>query len=150
MTGAVLVVPDGRLPIPPGPGWLVTPSYVGHAVAPRPTPFEVPQHPYLAAGARSSMHDDGWASDSYPGPGPLGRDPQVETAWYGIEECATLAFDRHGRLVALCGDVHGPVLHVLGRDMVPLATHRLPDRPKVPGRQAVGEPLRRRLLLPRP
>ena len=133
VTGAVLVVPDGRLPIPPGPGWLVTPSYVGHAVAPRPTPFVVPQHPYLAAGARSSMHDDGWASDSYPGPGPLGHDPHVETAWYGVEECATLAFDRHGRLVALCGDIHGPVLHVLGRDMVPLATHRLPDRPKVPG-----------------
>ena len=35
--------------------------------------------------------------------------------------------------MALCGDLHGPVLHVLSRDMVPLATHRLPDRPKVPG-----------------
>ena len=82
------------------------------------------------------MHDDGWASDSYAGPGPLGRDPQVDTAWYGLEECATLAFDRHERLVALCGDLRGPILHVLDRDMQPLATRRLPDRPDVEGKRA--------------
>ena len=84
-----------------------------------------------------------------PGPGPLGRDPEVDTAWYGLEECATLAFDQHERLVALCGDLRGPMLHVLDRDMHPLATKRLPDRPDVEGKQAVGEPLRRCLLLPR-
>ena len=55
--------------------------------------MEVPQHPGLAPNGRSSMHDDGWASDAYAGPGPLGRDPEVDTAWYGLEECATLAFD---------------------------------------------------------
>jgi hypothetical protein len=82
------------------------------------------------------MHADGWASDSYAGPGPLGHDPDVDTAWYGLEECATLAFDRHDRLVALCGDLRGPTLHVLDRDMRPLATRKLPDRPDVEGKHA--------------
>ena len=128
-------LPDGRLPIPPGPGALVTPSYTGHAGHAPTRRLEVPQHPGLAANGRSSMHNDGWASDSYPGPGPLGRDPEVDTAWYGLEECATLAFDQRERLVALCGDLRGPVLHVLDRDMQPLATKRLPDRPDVEGKK---------------
>ena len=97
----VVVVPDGRLPIPPGPGALVTPSYTGDVATPRPVDLEVPQHPGLAGNGRSSMHNDGWASDTYAGAGPLGRDPEVDTAWYGLEECATLAFDQRERLVAL-------------------------------------------------
>ncbi len=133
LVGSVYVVPAGRLPVPPGAGWLVTPSYVGAAAQPRPLDFEVPQHPHLAQQGRSSMHADGWATDSYPWPGPLGRNPQVRTAWYGIEECATLAFDRQQRIVALCGDVRGPLLQVLDTDLVPRVTRRLPDRSRVPG-----------------
>ena len=77
------------------------------------------------------MHDDGWATDAYAGPGPLGRDPEVTSSWYGLEECATLAFDSAGRLVALCGDRNGPVLHVLDPDsMRPVETFDLPDRKK--------------------
>ena len=132
----MVVVPDGRLPIPPGPGALVTPSFAGGAATPHAIDMDVPQHPQLAPNGRSSMHDDGWATDSYAGPGPLGRDPEVDTAWYGLEECATLAFDRHERLVALCGDLRGPTLHVLDRDMQPLATKKLPDRPDVEGKRA--------------
>ena len=132
--GIVLVVPDGRLPIPPGVGLLVVPSYVGDPATARPIEMDVPQHPHLAANGRSSMHDDGWASDTYAGPGPLGRDPEVDTAWYGLEECATLAFDRRDRIVGLCGDLRGPVLHVIDPETLhPLATRRLPDRPHVAG-----------------
>jgi len=136
IAAVVVVVPDGRLPIPPGPGALVTPSFTGKPATPHAIAMDVPQHPRLAANGRSSMHDDGWASDTYAGPGPLGRAPEVDTAWYGLEECATLAFDQHERLVALCGDLRGPTLHVLDRDMRPLATHRLPDRPRVKGTHA--------------
>ena len=100
VVGAVLVIPDGRLPIPPGPGALVTPSYVGSPATPKPVAMDIPQHPGLAPNGRSSMHDDGWATDAYRGPGPLGRSPRVDTAWYGLEECATLAFDAQERLVA--------------------------------------------------
>ncbi len=135
LVAVVVVVPDGRLPIPPGPGALVTPSFTGRAATARPLDVQVPQHPHLAADGRNSMHDDGWASDSYAGPGPLGRDPEVDTAWYGLEECATLAFDHRDRLVGLCGDLRGPVLHVLSRDLRPLTTRRLPDRPHVEGKR---------------
>ena len=34
--GVVVAIPDGRLPIPPGPGLLVTPSYVGSPATPQP------------------------------------------------------------------------------------------------------------------
>ena len=137
VAAAVVVIPDGRLPIPPGPGFLVAPAYVGKPAAPQPITMAVPRHPHLAANGRNSMHNDGWATDSYEGPGPLGRHPEVDTAWYGLEECATLAFDSHERMVALCGDLQGPVLHVLDSEsMRPLATRRLPDRPEVPGKRA--------------
>ncbi len=75
------------------------------------------------------MHDDGWSSDAYAGPGPLGDDPEVSTAWYGIKECATLAFDSAGRIIALCGNVRGAIMHVLEPEtMRPLATLELPKR----------------------
>jgi len=127
----VVLLPDGRLPIPPGGGLLVTSSYDGHAAQAQPIALSVPQHPGLADNGSNSMHDDAWATDSYQGPGPLGKDPQVTTAWYGIEECATLAFDPDGRLVALCGDRTGPLMHVLDPEtMRPLETLDLPDREK--------------------
>lgn len=135
LVGLVVVIPDGWLPIPPGPGLLVTPSYVGRPIAPRPiVGMEVRQHPHLARNGTNSMHNDAWASDAYPWAGPLGESPEVDTAWFGLEECATLAFDSEERLVALCGNPSGPVLHVLDPDtMRPLATKDLPDRPSVEG-----------------
>jgi outer membrane protein assembly factor BamB len=129
--GVVVALPDGRLPLPPGGGLLVTSSYDGHAVEPQPIALSVPQHPALASNGASTMHDDGWATDSYQGPGPLGRDPEVTSSWFGLEECATLAFDPDGRLVALCGNRSGPVMHVLDPEtMRPLETLDLPDREK--------------------
>ena len=128
-TAVVVLLPDGRLPIPPGGGLLVTSSYDGHAVEAQPIALTVPQHPGLAANGSSTMHDDAWATDSYQGPGPLGKDPEVTTSWYGLKECATLAFAPDGRLVGLCGDRSGPVLHVLDPvTMRPLETLDLPDR----------------------
>lgn len=127
--GAVLVIPDGRLPIPPGGGLLVTSSFEGEAATPKPIPLEIAQHPQLATNGESSMHVDGWATDAYAGPGPLGKDAEVDTAWYGVKECATLAFDSEGRIVGLCGSVTGPVLHVLDPDsMDPVDTLELPGR----------------------
>ena len=129
LAAAVVVLPDGRLPIPPGAGLLVTPSYVGDAVTPRPIDLDVAQHPVLAPNGSSSMHNDAAATDAYSWPGPLGDSPEVDTAWFGIEECATLTFDSSGRLVALCGTWSGPRLHVLDPDsMRPLVTRELPGR----------------------
>ncbi|GAB3775779.1 hypothetical protein FB382_004230 [Nocardioides ginsengisegetis] len=130
VAGLVLVIPDGWLPIPPGPGALVTPRYLGRPAAAHPIRMDVPQHPGLSRNGTSSMHDDAWASDTYPWSGPLGESPDVDTAWFGLQECATLAFDSHGRLVGLCGDRRGPTLEVIDQGSLhPLATKRLPDRP---------------------
>jgi hypothetical protein len=130
LTAVVVVVPDGWLPIPASPGVLVLPDYVGRPAVPDPVAAQdPPQHPHLAPDGSSSMHGDAWASDAYSRSGPLGRQPQVDTAWYGLEECASLAFDSRARLVALCGAVGGPKLRVIDPDsMRPLATKELPGR----------------------
>lgn len=132
VAGLVIVVPDGWLPVPPGPGVLATPAYQGRPATPRRVPAgEVPAHPHLAANGLNSMHNDAWATDAYEVSGPLGRQPHVDTAWFGIEECATITFDREGRLVTLCGDINGPSLHVIDPEtMRKRASMDLPERQK--------------------
>ena len=151
LAGLAWVIPDGRLPLPPGAGVLVSPSYVGRPAMAHPIDgVDVPQNPHLAPNGASSMHDDAWATDTYAWPGPLGDKPEVDTAWYGVEECATLAFDTQDRIVALCGDLSGPLLHVIDPESMRSARDPGPARPRRRrGQGAVGGPLRRRLLLPR-
>ncbi|MGA8255570.1 MAG: hypothetical protein WB767_03260 [Nocardioides sp.] len=128
-TGVVVLLPDGYLPIPPGAGAWVTPGYVGRPATPEPIAMKLPQHPGLAPNGMSAMHNDGWSSDAYAGPGPLGRSPEVDTAWYGIKECATLAFDSQGQMIALCGNLRGAIMHVVDPEsMRPQATLVLPER----------------------
>jgi len=117
-------------PIPPGPFDDAVPAFQGEPAEPRPIRSRpVPQHPHLAAGATSNMHNDAYATDAYPGPGPLGRDLQVTSATYGIEECATMAFDSRGRIVALCGGLEGSRMMMLDPDTLDvLAAHPLPPR----------------------
>jgi hypothetical protein len=130
-------VPEGALPIPSAGGRLVTPAYVGSPATAQPIELDVDQHPELASNGDSSMHNDAWASDAYPGPAPLGADPQVESAWYGVKECATIAFDSRGRMIALCGSLGGPVLHVMDAEtMRPLETMELPGRTGASDRRA--------------
>ncbi|MBF4161217.1 hypothetical protein ISG29_05895 [Nocardioides sp. CBS4Y-1] len=130
VAGLVWVVPDGRLPIPTGSGAWVTPGYTGRPIETKPIDLKIPQNEAMAPNGRSSMHEDAWASDAHPGPGPTGLSPQVDSAWYGVEECATLAFDSQGRMVGLCGTRSGPQLRVIDPEsMRPLATKNLPDRP---------------------
>ena len=93
------------------------------------TGVDVPQHPHLARNGASSMHNDAWASDAYTWAGPTGDRPDVDSAWFGVEECATLAFDSHDRIVALCGDLEGPTLRVLDPDSMRPIGHQGPARP---------------------
>lgn len=132
LSALVVVVPDGWVPIPQAPGVLATPAYVGRPADPRPVAAqEVPAHPHLARNGASTMHNDAWASDAYSWAGPLGEQPQVETAWFGLEECAGLAIDSRGRLVGVCQDRSGPELHVIDPEsMRKLASKDLPDRPE--------------------
>lgn len=130
LVGLIVLVPDGWLPVPQSPGLMVTPAYVGRPVAERPVQVAaIPQNPHLARNGASSMHNDAAASDTYAWPGPAGHEPEVDTAWFGVEECATLAFDTQERVIALCGDLAGRTLHVIDPEsMRKLATKDLPDR----------------------
>jgi hypothetical protein len=125
-----LVAPATAVPVPPGPADGRVPSFEGapataHRVRARPAPRD----PHLARNGVSSMHDDAYATDAYDGPGPLGRDLRVSSASYGVEECATMAFDRAGRIEALCGGVEGSRLMLLDPDtLAVLAAFPLPPR----------------------
>ncbi|WP_034269413.1 PQQ-binding-like beta-propeller repeat protein [Haloechinothrix halophila] len=118
------------VPIPPGPADLFVPRFEGapavaNPVASRP----IPEHPYLADNGSNSMHNDAYASDAYAHSGPLGEDPRINSATYGIEECATMAFDRAGRIVALCGGLEGSRLMLLDPEsLAVLGAHPLPPR----------------------
>lgn len=128
---AVPTVPaTGAVPIPPGPLDSTVPQFEGRAATPDPIRSRrVPQHPFLAAEGRNSMHNDGYATDAYAGPGPLGRDLELTSATYGVEECATMAFDRTGRIEALCGGLEGSRLMLLDPETLDvLAAHPLPPR----------------------
>jgi hypothetical protein len=89
-------------------GLLGVPTYVGAPATPNPIDHPpIPQHPYLSPNGTSSMHNDAYASDAYEVSGPLGIEPQVKSTFYGVRECATMAFDSHDRIVALCGGLEG-------------------------------------------
>lgn len=77
LAGLVYVVPDGWVRMPPGPGALVTPSYLGR--------------PAIV----TADHVDA----------PLGESPQVTTKSYGVEDCPEVQFDDRGRPVTVCGSV---------------------------------------------
>jgi len=102
------------LPIPASPSDLLMQQFVGSPATADPVPHrKVPQLPMLSANGTNSMHNDGYASDAYDVSGPLGNSLQVSSASYGVRECATMAFDSHGRIVGLCGGLEGFVLMVI-------------------------------------
>jgi len=95
-------------PIPPGVLDPTVPTFEGAAVEDRPLPrLEVPRHPFMAPTGQNSMHNDAYATDAYAGGGPTGKGLTVSSASYGVVECATITFDRRGRIVGLCGGLEG-------------------------------------------
>jgi hypothetical protein len=85
----------------------------------------------MAPNGRSSIHDDGFQSDSYWIPGPLGRDMSVlSNSQAG--DCASVTFDSRGRIVTVCVGVEGPRLVLMDANTLDtLATMQLP--PRIPG-----------------
>lgn len=128
VAGLVVLVPDGWLPVPQSPGVLVAPSYVGRPAPATPVALgTIPQNPHLARNGAGTALGDAWSTGTSPWAGPVGLQPEVDTAWYGLEQCATLTLDSRDRLVGLCGDRRGRSVHVIDPDsMRPLATKRLP------------------------
>ncbi|HWV25688.1 MAG TPA: hypothetical protein VNZ66_00575, partial [Aeromicrobium sp.] len=102
------------LPIPSLPTDLLVPKFVGSPATAQPIDHPaIPQNPWLSPNGTNSMHNDPYASDAYAVSGPLGRKLRVNSASYGVRECATIAFDSHGRIVGLCGGLEGFVTMVI-------------------------------------
>lgn len=103
--------------------------FVGHRAKARPLrSFHVPRHPFMARNGRSNIHDDAYMTDSYKAPGPLGRRMRVRSTFQS-SECASVAFDRAGRIVTVCVGLEGPKLVLMGpRTLETKATLPLPPR----------------------
>jgi hypothetical protein len=88
-------------PIPQGPA--LAPRFVGSPATASPVPgvSPVPQNPFLAPNGDSGIHDDGYQSNTYDRPGPLGSDPATSSNFL-LADCGSIAFDSAGRLVATC------------------------------------------------
>ncbi len=117
-------VPIPSDPLPPG-----TAAYVGAPATPHPVKApRPPQHPYLADNPGSNIHNDAYMSDAYAGPGPLGVRPTVSSTLQ-FAECASLTFDRRGRIETVCVGPTTPTLKLFDpTSLEELASYRLPDR----------------------
>ncbi|MGW8379471.1 hypothetical protein ACWG0Q_27200 [Actinacidiphila sp. SB3-2] len=131
--GTAYAAPADPSPVPRAPGHRLVERYEGAPAPARPVPGEgPPQNPYLADNGRSGMHGDAASSDTHPFPGPQGRDPRVRSAAMAPVggECATLTFDRGGRIVTVCGTFQGFRVKLLEPGSLrTLAEYRLPQRP---------------------
>ncbi|MFJ9037276.1 hypothetical protein ACIRF8_11890 [Streptomyces sp. NPDC102406] len=119
--------------IPKAPGHRLVEQYAGAPAQPRPVPGQAPaQHPFLAANGRSGMHADAWGSGTYPWSGPAGHAPDVTSEKMAAlgGECATVTFDKAGRIVTVCGTFTGFLVKLLDpHSLETLAEYALPQRP---------------------
>ncbi len=131
----------GAIPIPSLPGPLLVPTYIGAPAVANPiASFTVPQNPHLAPNGLNNIHNDAYATDAYTGAGPLGRKPAVTSRFYGLQECATAAFDRNGRIVGLCPSVLAPYLMIIDPvTLAPVAKYKLPPRDLTSGRNPLTD-----------
>ena len=96
------------LPIPSLPTDLLVPKFIGTKATANPLAHPaIPEHPWMSANGTSSMHNDPYASDAYTVSGPVGKNLKINSASYGVRECATIAFDSKNRIVGLCGGLEG-------------------------------------------
>lgn len=105
------------------------PIFEGEEAVPDPVYApEVPQHPKMAANGQSNLHDDGYMSDTYTSAGPLGRAMRTRTSFLeGV--CASITFDKRGRLVTVCVGLEGPKLVLVDpRSLDTIGVMSLPPR----------------------
>jgi hypothetical protein len=140
----VLVVPSFAAaaeptPIPEGPEANDPPSFIGAPAVPRPVSApRVPQHPFMAANGRSNIHNDAYQTDTYTTSGPLGNNIQRSSTFFG-SECASVTFDRLGRIETVCVGLEGPRLRLLDPDTLELLAE-FPLPPRVPNTGGGGNP----------
>ena len=119
-------------PIPEGPDASRLPVFLGSPADPDPVSApDPPRHPFMAPNGRSNLHDDAYMTDTYQGPGPLGRDMEKVSTFMSAD-CASVTFDSAGRIVTICVGLEGPRLVLLHpQTLALLAAMALP--PRTPG-----------------
>ncbi|MCC6765137.1 MAG: hypothetical protein IT293_10780 [Deltaproteobacteria bacterium] len=126
---------DAPTPIAQGFGARLVPAFTGRPAVARPVAVApVAQHPFMARNGWSNMHGDGAASDTHPEGGPLGRDPEIVSTARGFfgGECASVTFDRAGRIVTVCTSARRMQLLVLDpATLRELAAYDMPPRPSM-------------------
>jgi len=120
------------VPITSDPRDALVAPFTGEAVDARPVPPQrLARNPFMAANGRSNIHNDGYQSDAYDQAGPLGHDLQVSTTLLAAE-CASVTFDRRGRIVTVCVSPTGASLRMIDPDdLSTLASYELPRREEV-------------------
>jgi hypothetical protein len=120
------------IPIPEGPEANDPPAFLGAPAKPRPISAPTPpSHPHMAANGRSNLHDDPYMSDTYSVAGPLGRDMERLSTFFAAD-CASVTFDRAGRIVTICVGLDGPRLVMLHPQTLDLLAE-FPLPPRQPG-----------------
>ncbi|MBN1414934.1 MAG: hypothetical protein JW973_07530 [Bacteroidales bacterium] len=118
--------------IPKGRGYDKVRSCKGSPANPRPISINgSPYHPYLACTNSATMHVDAYASGAHPRGGPLGIHPNVISYAHGAfgGECACVAFDSKGNIVAVFGSFNEFALLLLSPyNLKTLAKISLPGR----------------------
>ncbi len=107
LVAVVVLAPAGRLPLPPGAGAWVVPTYEGRAAVPDPV--------------------DGLEGGP---PGPIGDSPSVTSGWYAGADCGDLVALPADRMAAICVRGGRSTLRVVdGSDLVSRAERGLPGEP---------------------
>ena len=82
----------------------------------------------MAPNGRSNLHEDAYQTDVHQGPGPLGRS-MTRSSNFLAGDCASITFDRRGRIVTVCVGLAGPRLYLLDpQTLDALASFALPPR----------------------
>jgi hypothetical protein len=104
-------------PIPEDPNDRAeVPDTHGTPATPRPIrSFTVPQHPFMAPNDDNNIHHDAYMTDAYERSGPLGQQTK-DASTYHNAECASITFDKAGRIVTICVGAEGPRLVLIDPD----------------------------------
>src|SRR3954451_19462996 len=115
------------VPIPSDPRDPAVQGFTGKATTAQPYAAQsIPRNPYMAPNERSNIHDDAYQTDAYNVAGPLGRDLEVSSTLFAAE-CASVTFDRAGRLVTVCVSPTGATLRLIDPDsLATLGSYELP------------------------
>lgn len=124
VTGTV----DSRVPQFPRAPW--TPEFVGDAAPGAAFPaIAAPEHPGLARGQSSTIHNDGWMTDAYVDLPTIDPQSARVTSFFAGGDCATLVWNAQGELVAVCVSPTEVRAYVLDpRTLEPLVERQLSTR----------------------